>query len=201
MCFAIGLLFIAIAEQTLLPPQPRKDGDKENNNDLDKPIIAPYLQYPGYAPIPLGKFLHENSSVDVDQQLYRQSSPALRSLVRRMLQLVPGKRPPASGVAQILATIRSIRRTDKIGSQSSLADTSTVSSTVRLGKRKRSSSLRYDPTEAPPKRKPVVRRLPSLREKTDEVREVGSSLVRRASMRMKTTRNFLMRKGSVKISD
>lgn len=161
--------------------------------------MAPFLQYPGYAPIPLGKFLHGNASVDVDQQLYRQSSPALRSLVRRMLQMVPGKRPPASGVSQILSAIRFVRRTDKTGSQSSLADSST--SSVRLGKRRRSASLRYDPTESPCKRRTMIKRLPSIREKKDEAKEVGSAFVRRASIRMKTTKNFLMKKGSMKISD
>ncbi|PIK44108.1 putative serine/threonine-protein kinase 35-like [Apostichopus japonicus] len=198
--FMLGLLFIAIAEQTLLPPEPKTESNAKSK-DPENPIVAPFLQYPGYAPIPLGKFLHGNSSIDVDQQLYQQSSPALRSLVRRMLQLIPGKRPPTSSVAQILASIRLVRRTDKAGSQSSLADTSVSSSTGKLGKRKRSSSLRYDPTEAPPKRKSSVNRLPSLREKTEGAKEVGSALVRRASVRMKTTRNFIMRKGSVKISE
>ena len=89
--FMLGLMFNAIAEHSILP-QVASPGEKK-----PKEILASYLQFPGYGPVPIGKFMHENPSVDLDHQLFRRLSPQFRRLIRRMVFLEADGRPPISG--------------------------------------------------------------------------------------------------------
>lgn len=102
--FMLGLLFDSLAEHSVLPhytsvPQ------KEDSPSSQGKILASYLQFPGYGAVPIGKFLYENPSVDLDHQLYRRLSPHLRRLVRRMVFLEPDGRPPITGRHQSLSIV------------------------------------------------------------------------------------------------
>ncbi len=99
--FMLGLMFNAIAEHSILPEIPINQTHEQTTQQetaQQQPILATYLEFPGYGAVPIGKFMYENPSVELDYQLFRRLSPQFRRLIRRMVFLEPDGRPPIAGI-------------------------------------------------------------------------------------------------------
>ncbi|XP_022090664.1 uncharacterized protein LOC110979300 [Acanthaster planci] len=198
--FMLAMLFNAAADHSLLPlPKSKKRQRGEENR-----VLATFLPFPGYGSVPVGKFLHNNPSVDLDHQLFRTVSPDLRRLLRRMALLEPNDRPAPTGVIQMLNSCKTIRKPPSTEE----ADTSSfkvpLAPLMTANRKRRSSSIPFDPMAAGRASKKSKMAGPA-REWEKSTSEAASNLIRRASLRLsqraKSVSDFLNQKKSVKITD
>ncbi|XP_070577352.1 serine/threonine-protein kinase pdik1l-B-like [Ptychodera flava] len=119
--FSLGILFCAMLEFRTL------DADDQNDK-----VLAAYVQFPGYGLIPVGKFLRENPSVDLDRHLFSKTSTDVRHIVRQMLTAAAPHRPSAKSVRKHLVSCLGVR----FGNHHE-SSTSTAKRTVRSKSRKR----------------------------------------------------------------
>ncbi|XP_071797337.1 membrane-associated tyrosine- and threonine-specific cdc2-inhibitory kinase wee-1.3-like [Asterias amurensis] len=198
--FMLGMLFNAAADHSFL-----HQTDKTKEPHLE--VMATYLPFPGYGQVPVGKFMHNNPSVDLDHQLFRGVSPDLRRLLRRMALLEPESRPAPTGVLQMLNACKTLQKPRSILTTPTERDDNAPFkmplAPLNSNRKRRSSSIRYDPMSSNKAKKNTMTAPASEWEKSSS--QATSGLIRRASVRLsqraRSVSDYLNQKKSFKITD